>query len=405
MQSNTIPRILWCALLGSTVGASLACMGISSNDPAPATNESSVQVPESDPAQQVEVPTIANYDYIACWFSESWGHYIPGGESPEETVQGPMGPLGQFQHGTGGMFFDGALSACLANGMQFMVEERLLGSIHKWDESFWMTALTVWSGFPVKNSTNKRDNFIHVNPEFAVWLQGMVPANDGSRMWHNQTLQEIYDAGFSRYVRLMTEARMSIANTRNIEEHVRTLMLEGTLSRTMLMPLSDFGDVGVLEQAPYEWVLSHDNLSPWQAVSFWLRRHKDGSIDEVWGIFLLILDRFDPTWRVHLQQQYPDARVYWASEPVEPLDLASLTVVETDIGAASILYIDGIVRPNRHPAAVLTAGSHDVLIQTHFDQVCSQLTMNLAPQKSIVYEVEIWDHGTTVPCPSIGTAN
>ena len=398
MRTSTPVRHPMLSIWIMTLGTSLACAGISAQEDeepqAPLTKPSS-----SDPSPEAEAADIAEFDYINCWFQESWGHYISSDNTTVDVLEGPHGPYGQYRHGTGGMFFDGSVSFCLAKSMQFMQQELASSSIYRWDDSFWMTTLHVWSGVPVKNPAIDNESFINVNPEFAAWIQNMIPENDDNWRWSNHSIQQIYDEGFSAYVHLMTEARVNLAAVTENDAQVQKLFINGTISRETLLPLSSHGTIGTLEEQSYDQLEYDDALCPWQATSFWMRRHKDGSVDAIWNVFLVILDRFDPDWLEHLQQKYPKADVSWVPPQTPPLDLSQLTVVDTDIGAASTLYIDGIVRINRHPAGVLEAGIHDVIIQAPLEAVCRHLSLNLEPGNSLISEPIFWEQGKEVQCP------
>jgi hypothetical protein len=198
----------------------------------------------------------------------------------------------------------------------------------------------------------------------------------------------------------MTAARLSVASASSITPHVETLMAAGTLDRSLLLPLAEFGPIGDRDALPYDSDGYSDLHSPWQATSFWLRRHHDGSIDALWGAYLLILDRFDPKWRAHLKVSFPTADASWTLPAIAPLDLGTLAVIEANIGAATLLYIDGEHRSSREPAAVVVAGEHEVLIHSQIEDRCIQMTYTFPPGNSTVYEPDFWEQGAAVPCPA-----
>ena len=183
--------------------------------------------------------------------------------------------FGMYMGGSSGLryyFF----SACFENGSDLEEEE----------------AIYKYTGIkPFTKKAKDKTEFNYVNPKFVKWIsENLIPDDD--EILYGYEISALYDVVGQRYCRLLTETHESISYG-NLDQ-VRSEYLDS-------MATPDFEAVSYLNTKygtffPDYATTRDGQLKPETAIGFWIRRHIDGSEDELWKALTKIMRRYDEEW-------------------------------------------------------------------------------------------------------------
>lgn len=169
--------------------------------------------------------------------------------------------------------------------------------------------------------------FLNVNPEFIRKAANLLIPAPGASQLNKLTFQTIYD------VRIKNENR-NLYYLNWYLQHYSLLEAELRKYATISLPYRVREDGSVFTMDYNEQLTDHlayryDNNIPWTEemkverssyltsyVSFWMRRHLDGSAEELLNVQRKILSSYDREWLQHMDAKRPNVRM----TPLDELD-------------------------------------------------------------------------------------
>lgn len=231
-------------------------------------------------------------DFYACWFESPYEYMFTPVEDYESTPNG----IGQYVGGVRGIMKYGGLYSCMVSYNQKKGIEQ-----QDPDGPFsdnWHLDIEAFAGMKVVLKSEK--GFDCYNPEIVKWgSRNLVPSPDQPMMQF--TFQQVYDRMFSRFFRLMVATHQWLDERKAWEKEKQKYFAAVTRD--------EWGGVSYLEDR-FRGTLSEFDVerdgSSWtvsMGIGFWLRRHHDGTEDELWEALKMMMVKYDPEFiRPYLKQ-------------------------------------------------------------------------------------------------------
>jgi len=248
-------------------------------------------------------------ELASCWFSGApmwaFGQY---GDS-ETTVSVDGEEYQTFDQGILTLFYRGGLSGCIAD-----VVDRDWKKDRSRPHHYGQGVISVVSdGIPLYG-LEMHDNqpFGYYNPDIISWgVQTMLPNKDDSV--GGAPIQLVYHIVFARFVRMMAETYLDLQAAGDLAyeaDRYKELAQAGWGSsygdeNNFYGPnylLDRFGQRHTIPPDKYRLRFAGWTLST--SYGFWLRRYLDGTHDELWRGFEIILQRFDPDFLREITVEY-----------------------------------------------------------------------------------------------------
>lgn len=221
--------------------------------------------------------------FYESWFQDPYSYMF---SSPDEITIGDKS-FGRFDAGINGIMKYGGLYDCIvqynsAHGISRKDEEGPFSD--RWTED-----IRAFAGMKVV--LKEQNGFSWFNPEIVKWgSENLVP--DPNQRIGNVKFSQIYTFVFSRFFRLMAASHQWLAEKNAWEKESKKYM--DAVAR------DEWGGVDYLEER-FRGELSdlegpHDfmNQTVGMSMGFWLRRHMDGTEDELWIALQEMMMKYDP---------------------------------------------------------------------------------------------------------------
>ena len=239
-----------------------------------------------------------------------------------------------------------------------------------------------WTGVKLFKYPEEGDSHLMVNVKALKHLQNILPKANSS--WQKTTYQEIYNHGFQVLVHRLSMAYLYL--------HSDSQLFESETQKYIQLAQSEEKYSGqAIEYAKEqynhlfkdEWREYREedvfrtaeglDFQPWQAITFWLRRHNDRSDLELWNILLGILNEYDSEWVKTLQIKYPNAKEIWNAPHdisgekhiLSPQHRGYLKI--NNVAAFFETVIDGYKVSGYHAQQALLVGPHQVTVLNCWD--------------------------------------
>lgn len=144
-----------------------------------------------------------------------------------------------------------------------------------------------------KRKSNTLKNFSRFNPKIIRWgHQNLVPQPGDTLYQH--TYQQVYDAIFRRFFRLMADSYLFVNHARSAKTEARAYL--------KAMKRRRFDGIAYLhrryrnELSAYNVARNSTNFTPQMAIGFWIRRHVDGTDKELSTGLQKVLNTYDSVW-------------------------------------------------------------------------------------------------------------
>jgi hypothetical protein len=135
--------------------------------------------------------------------------------------------------------------------------------------------------------------FSYVNPLIVKWgYENLIPAP--ADQMYGKTCQEIYTVVFHRFFRLMGEAYLLLDETDDWATEAQAWQKEMANHGFEALEFQEKRYEGFLPE--YAVDRNGSFMTPAMALSFWIRRHLDGSASEVWTGLSRLLTQYDDQW-------------------------------------------------------------------------------------------------------------
>ncbi|MFO8072166.1 MAG: bifunctional nuclease family protein [Polyangia bacterium] len=216
-----------------------------------------------------------------CWFERPYSYMFGGGE----RIEIGSGSFGSFNAGVGGVMHYGSLSECAGE---------LIGVPQKsYSDDGPIAAL---AGMPLYGERMSEDKpFGFYNPELVRWgYENLVP--DPATEIDGVPAREIYRVVFARFFRLMADSYLYLTESKKLERETRAYWRFAKRKNRGVDGIEWLQKryAGALPQYGGGW--DGTTMTPQMAIGFWLRRHEDGTDDELWTGLRMVLDTYDADW-------------------------------------------------------------------------------------------------------------
>lgn len=276
----------------------LACKPPPANptDPVTRTPPPSIAIAESEPDPPPATPSVAANplrlpdetlrQLYACWFESPYEYMFASPVASERALPISGVHAGQFMAGVGGIMSYGSLSSCAEKLSG--VEKRSYSSIEP---------IEALAGMSVREDVHrdgyKPGRFNRYHAEIVRWGAAALVPDPNLVIVDDWSAGELYQAGFSRFFRLMTHTYFDLEQ-RDALEVDRDQYLAATLNGQDGIDWLHAHYGGRLSQ--YGGYHDGTQMTAGMAYGFWLRRSDDGTAPALWAALSDFMQVYDPAW-------------------------------------------------------------------------------------------------------------
>lgn len=222
---------------------------------------------------------------LSCWLQDPYPYMFD--EGPGLKVAGRR--YGMFMAGISGILYYGDLNECAAEITG--TEKRSYNDNAPFAE---LSDLPIYS-----EHMHDGQPFGFYNPELIEWgHRHLVP--DPDTRFAGVHAQELYDAIFSRFFRLMTVSHRYLTEQADYAQEMDAYWEMARRRDPHGIEWLQQRYAGALPQ--HETRFDGTRMTPQMAIGFWLRRGIDGTQDELWKALRDVMQRYDGDWLASLSE-------------------------------------------------------------------------------------------------------
>lgn len=238
-----------------------------------------------------------------CWLKAPYPYMFEPSMERGEVLNLQADPP-RFMSGIGGIVDYGSLSRCI--GEEIGEEKRSYSAVN---------TIEAFAGMPVHDNPEGQARISMFNPDIVRWGAGALVPAPSLVILDRWTAQQLYNAMFARFFRLMAHSYAVLRQSDNLIRHSHayfTAIAEGASGLDFLEQRFS-GQLG-----EYGGYWDGTQWTPAMSFGFWLRRNNDGTELALWDALQDFLQLYDPAWLAEMQNKFPQPAGLWAAQVASP---------------------------------------------------------------------------------------